>query len=113
MNLMDRSSKGRNLRFLPFGSLLPFFRKLQCRLKGHDWIVQTTFNPPPKFQDGMKKMQFTALAMAAVLMGIPEFGTLLIGRTDVERICTKCGRYEKGFQYGETSEREAAEKVLR
>jgi hypothetical protein len=49
MMLGDRSSKGRNLRFLPFGSFLPFLRRLRYWLEGHNWIVPTTFNPPPIF----------------------------------------------------------------
>jgi len=89
------------------------WRKLCCHFSGHQWIAQTRFTPAPRFQDVKSQLKFDLLAMGAVLLGLPELGILIIGVTDVERFCSRCGRYEKGSLFGEASAHEASTKPLR
>jgi hypothetical protein len=89
-------------------------RKLQCRLKRqYDWITTTTFTPPPQFEDGALGFKFNMLLLLACSMGLPEFAILGTGITDVERLCHRCGKYEKGTLWGEATTAEASQKPLR
>jgi hypothetical protein len=90
-----------------------FFRKRKCRRKGHDWIATTNFNPPPKFEDGALALKFNMLLLLACCMGLPEFALLGTGMTDVERLCARCGKYEKGVLWGEATMAEASTKQLK
>ena len=61
----------------------------------------------------MAQLKFNLILMAAVLLGLPGFGIMAIGITDVERFCSRCGRYEKGTLFGEATLQEAATKSLK
>ncbi len=89
------------------------YHRLRCHVTGHEWIVNADFKPAPKFGDPTEQLKFDLLVMGAVLMGLPEFGIAITGVTDIERICARCGRYEKGFQFGEASHHDARTRSLR
>jgi hypothetical protein len=90
-----------------------FWRTRQCRLKGHQWIVKTEFHPPPKFENGLDHLKFNILLMLGCCMGLPELGICGLGITDIERMCARCDKYEKGSDYGELSPHEALIKTIR
>jgi len=90
-----------------------FCLKLACHFKGHDWITQTKFNPPPQFESDKRQLEFDIVTMIGVFMGLLELGILITGVTDVERFCSRCGRYEKGSLFGEATTQEASNKTLR